>query len=951
MTEVSTTETGAKPASDLDKINSLFNEEIYVRMDVSSIPASKFKIYDDLLDFYKSKNLIPEVESRIKEHVKEHPESISGKYMLLMISLEKGFDETQIPVLREILEAFKQHSKWGIIEYITDNVLKFQSRDKLALRYKAEALEKLKKNKELKAVLEILTSIDSKNPDLLKKYALSILEEDKPRAIKFLKEAVDVFTKNRDYAQVEDVWNTIISHNYDDQLFFEKIEKNLLTNKEKTRLVTYLQPLVEPFRQLEEWDKVIYYLKKILDHEPNSPKFRNELIRTYKQKYESHSLFEEFLGMSELGNFKRPVKECISSFERNIVFDTGNYVLHRNWGVGKIVSISPSGDSIFVDFKEKKNHKLSIQMAITSLRPLQKDNIWVKNFEDGAFVKDLFKNNLPEFITEVLRSHGNAITASEMKNELVPEFVKLEDWSKFWTKVRDISKKNIYMSMNPKKKDELQLHEKSVTFSQQLIAKFEATGDPLKKLDIAMEVFKDVENAPDAIERITRFYNDEEVNPTKDVFRKLVAYLYLEEVASKTKGMVILETSPTERVLVRKSDAEGMQGRAEDLVVRRNLDRNEIEPLVKAMSVDDVKKISQSILNVDLKKGLVQLVKAYHPNYVNILVALLFEIPIKNNKYIFSLLEKEGKTNELVLFVETVFQKAKEHAEVFLWVAKSLLQGQWQFEWLPTNRSELSLKVFRILKPLSKLEEKGARLKNIAKDLLFENNNEIVLEVLKERDEEYARKVYALYKEVPYISDIDKDNFQDLIKSIKPNIVWDESLEDEDDDEFYIPEDVILVTRMAYNQKKAEFDHLVNVEMAENSRDIGEAQEKGDLRENAEYKAAMEKQVQLQAQIKKLEAELKSAKIIDLANVKTDRVDIGSTVTLKNENSGEQVTYSILGAWDANTEKNIISYISPLGKSLLGKRLGDTAILLFGGDETKYTIENISRFNLSGAEV
>ena len=85
--------------------------------------------------------------------------------------------------------------------------------------------------------------------------------------------------------------------------------------------------------------------------------------------------------------------------------------------------------------------------------------------------------------------------------------------------------------------------------------------------------------------------------------------------------------------------------------------------------------------------------------------------------------------------------------------------------------------------------------------------------------------------------------------------------------------------------------------MAENSRDIGEAQEKGDLRENAEYKAAMEKQVQLQAQIKKLETELKSAQILDITDVKTDKINIGCTVKLKNENNGEEDTYSILGAW------------------------------------------------------
>ncbi|MCE9501082.1 MAG: transcription elongation factor GreA, partial [Leptospira sp.] len=151
--------------------------------------------------------------------------------------------------------------------------------------------------------------------------------------------------------------------------------------------------------------------------------------------------------------------------------------------------------------------------------------------------------------------------------------------------------------------------------------------------------------------------------------------------------------------------------------------------------------------------------------------------------------------------------------------------------------------------------------------------------------------------------------------------------------------------RMGFNTKKAEFDHLVNVEMVENSRDIGEAQEKGDLRENAEYKAAMERQVQLQSQAKKLEAELKSANILDLTEVKTDKINIGCSVKVKNAQTDEILTYSILGAWDADTEKNIISYQSPLGKALLGKKIGESATVNFEGNHTNFSILEISRYS------
>ena len=115
--------------------------------------------------------------------------------------------------------------------------------------------------------------------------------------------------------------------------------------------------------------------------------------------------------------------------------------------------------------------------------------------------------------------------------------------------------------------------------------------------------------------------------------------------------------------------------------------------------------------------------------------------------------------------------------------------------------------------------------------------------------------------------------------------------------------------------------------MPANSRAIGAAQEKGDLRENAEYKAAMEKQAQLQAEIQKVDAEVKRARAIDTSSVRNDVVSIGAKVSL-NTSAGEPVDYSILGPWDADTENNIISYVAPLAMSLMGKKTGDTAELV-----------------------
>ncbi|HNN80427.1 MAG TPA: transcription elongation factor GreA, partial [Leptospiraceae bacterium] len=726
----------------------------------------------------------------------------------------------------------------------------------------------------------------------------------------------------KEYGQLEEIWPILIQHNFEDIPFFEKIERILLSAREKSRIVILFYPLMETYKQLEDHDKTILLLKKILDHEPLSQKARNDLIRAYKSKYANHSLLEEFLKMSEIGNSKKSIKACITNFERNIVFDTNNYVMHRNWGVGQIKSISSSSDSIVVDFLGKKDHKLSIQMAITSLKPLKQDHIWVKLYENKQQIVDLFNNDIPNFFVELLTSHENIMTLGDIKAEITTKFLsKSDEWSKWWNKAKVLLKKDPRIGFNPKKKDEIIYRQKPISLTEELSDKFAALTDPNKKLDIALEALEVYEEAEGAVESFNHFYYEEE--ESKDIFRKLVAYLYLEMASD----------------IIHSDD------------LPRHQKPDDMKRLIQDLSKEELLNFSKQLTNVEIKKNYLNLIRNYHPDYTNIFMGILFEVPVKVNKYAFGILVGENKHSELNLFIETAINKSKENPEVFLWVAKSIISGSWEYPWLNISNQDLILRTFRLLKPLAKIEEKGTKLKNAAMDILFGNDNEAISAIIKSSDSDFIRKIYALFKEVPYITDAEKDKLFNLINKLIPGFSWEDkftsSEEETSDDSYFIPANVILVTRMGFNAKKEEFEHLVNVEMAENSRDIGEAQEKGDLRENAEYKAAMERQVQLQAQIKKLEGELKSARILDITDVKTDKINIGCTVKLKNETTSEEIVYSILGAWDADTEKNIISYQSPMGKALLGKKIGDTAVVDFEGSHMNFQVLEINRYTAS----
>ena len=118
-------------------------------------------------------------------------------------------------------------------------------------------------------------------------------------------------------------------------------------------------------------------------------------------------------------------------------------------------------------------------------------------------------------------------------------------------------------------------------------------------------------------------------------------------------------------------------------------------------------------------------------------------------------------------------------------------------------------------------------------------------------------------------------------------------------------------------------DELNKEKIPANSQAIEAARELGDLRENAEYQMAKDEQKILLARQSELQTDLMRAKPTDFNDAPIDSVGIGSIVSLSYPNNGEKQRYTILGAWDGDPDNNILSYLTPLGQKLLGKKVDD----------------------------
>ena len=289
----------------------------------------------------------------------------------------------------------------------------------------------------------------------------------------------------------------------------------------------------------------------------------------------------------------------------------------------------------------------------------------------------------------------------------------------------------------------------------------------------------------------------------------------------------------------------------------------------------------------------------------------------------------------------TAMNNYQEKPELFSWIARMLIEEEY-----PSLKDKLGIKdneiIYRLVSLIDILSNEIEAKTNVGMnkkvrdqiyDLIWKKkalDNYIMI-----ADENQSNAILSLIYSANSMQDSIRKEYIEKIIAKFPH------LEQAAGQEKVMIRHPFLVTKLSYEAKKRDLQRIMNEEIPQNSAAIGEAMEKGDLRENAEYKAALEKQDQLKAAASKLEAELGQAKLIEKDKIDTTKVDVGTHVKLQNQD-GATEEYQILGQWEVEFEKNIISYHSPFGKALIDKKVGKEVDFEFNGQMKKYKILDIS---------
>lgn len=885
------------------KIENTLHEEKWTRKAIGDYTVSMIKELDLLLTQIVQAGIQDDVKETCDAHLIEAKNSIAALYLSGMISLERQMlDDTN---LVKLVNLFAQNIKWPLVEHIAMQILGY-GENKFALRSLIDCYRNEANEEKLHEVEERLVKVDIEEAEIV--FALAQRyekEKDLEKAIDYYKKGIHRFIHKKNFNRIREIWLKLIEFCPEETDYFAQVETKvakLLGAEKACQLLEDLYPL---FVANKKWDEAIATQLKINEYEPKSSQVRREIISCLKQKYDGNAKTEEYLRLSNIGDSWKNVVDALEDFKKQMAYEKGNFVFHKAWGVGRIREVKDQ--EYLIDFETRRNQSMGQKMAVEALTSLSRDDIRVviattKREELSKRIKS--EAEIDWALKTLIRSFGNKADMKLIKSVLVPKVLEEREWTTWSTKARNRIKDSPDFTLSPDKQDEFMVRTQPIGKDEKIYNKFRAEKDFFKRYEILEEFL-------------------EHGNRESDYFGELFA-----SFASYLKGTKVDEEVIASYLIIQK------YAKAFPFINPGN-SRTFIEYF---QQIDELEPLFRNLNSTKLRSAFLQQIKLHVPNWDQLFVKLF---PLSLSVHIIDDLIGADKIELVQKLFEDLLERHKDHKEAFFHAAKLTLDGRVPFTTRLTQEKILITLVhdldlsFRDIANKKEVTEAKRINKTIA-NALFKDG--VLEQYLKVAPEDSVRRLFSLIHDVRDLNPNLKVEVRTLVGSRFPQLV----AAAEPQPVAVSSRKGLLATLKMFNAKKKELQHILDVEVPKNAKEIGAAMALGDLKENAEYHAAKEHQTMLSATVGTLNKELDGATVIEKSEVDSGKVAFGTIVTLLSNPEGKTETYTILGPWESDPGNNVISYLSPFGDKLLGAKAGETLKFTINERKCDYTVKNIA---------
>ncbi len=890
----------------MQSIQDMLKEETWTRATISNYTQGNLKELAEIVEKAKSEGCIKEVQAVCQEHLSHSKDSIIALYICGILDLQNGsLDNSALVTLVDI---FQKNHKENIVTYLCESILEDDENNKFALRtladnYLAEGSAKVWD------LYEKIVRIDFEEADLAKILAEHFeAEGDVENTISYYKKAILRYINANNYNSCKEIWSKLVALIPEEIDFFQNLRRKISKQMGDMKTTTLMQELYNYYKDNKKWNTAIMILKQNLEIDPKDSWARKEITDCFRGKYAAHSHLEDYIRSSNLSQSYRNVFEAINDFEKHIAFDKGSFVFHRNWGVGKILKLEK--DTLEINFGRTGGiHNISLKMAVTALKPLSKDHIWVlKATKKKEILAKRVKEDKVWALKTIIKSFDNNCDFKRIKSELVPSILSAGEWTSWNTAAKKELESNAIFGVNPSDINLYTVRDHEITPEEKLSNEFKAQKQFFARIDILM-----------------KYVNSDLTDKSSELFAEMYSYFtgYLKNI-SKVNEFVIASYLVVKAVSrIDRQFAFPIKETFSDLYNRLE------NPKETYLLLKDSK-------NTTLKKDFLESIKMladWNVQYIKL-------FPVVLDGTLLNILVEAGHTADVQKLVRTSFENFKDYRETVMFFFKECQDKDW-YKDAGVNYEKQIITLINIIEltfreinnHVNTTENK--KINKNATLLLFKD--ETIFKYMFSKDEATVKKIYTLIDDISDIDPVYKAQMRNKI------------LEKYPDYKFRVAEEKttqpqgMLVTAKKLEEKKAEIDKIQNIDLPANAKDISEAREKGDLKENAEYKSARERQHMLNLTLARLQEELNRATVFDPTTITTSVVSFATEVTLHNNEMDRDEKYTILGPWESDIANNVISYMSPFGNAIMDKKVGEAATYVVDGHEYSYVIKSIKK--------
>ena len=563
----------------------------------------------------------------------------------------------------------------------------------------------------------------------------------------------------------------------------------------------------------------------------------------------------------------------------------GTFCLHKSWGFGRVAEWNLLLNQILIDFTGKKGHPMQLQYAAENLIMIPPEHFLARKASDIAAMKKLAKDNPVMVVRNILESREGTATAQEISEWMIPDLFNEAEWKRWWESARKQMKTSGVFSIPAKKTEPVQVRAEGVSQADELIGAFNSARQPKQQLA--------------ALEQIVKSHSQFK-EPERQLQPVIAA---IENVAVRNQKLhpelafelMLVRDDLFEHFPQLKTTHIGLT--VEKLIVDEEKRLMSILPKLPAAKEKRILQALPAALGDRWSARALQLMQSVHGRMVA-------QIP-----HVF---RDAGKKTELETMLERSIREHSATSEMLVWLITE------REDWRELINPELLSAI------LSALEREQHSVPGRAGKLqrLLMDDRQLFQEMFGEGDVALARDAMRRLQLSPLFDELTKRSLLARVVKVFPDL--ESMIAGAQPQEKAAP---LVVSWSSLEKRKEEYEELVKRKIPENTKEIQIARSYGDLSENFEYKAAKQMQAVLVRRRSELERDLAKARGTSFENPDISRVSIGTVVTVRDNNSKKQESYAILGAWDGDPDRHIISYQTAIGQALLGKKPGEVATL------------------------